>query len=187
MSLLALPWVLAVVHIGYLDLSSMYARASPTPISTRADSHRQPGRELIDPCIGSRWQLLVDSEHPSWPGRLVLKSASEAHISNAPGQYLSGQVETRKHASNGIGQYAPAAITPPVIHAGDHVIVDQQSQVIQAQFDAVAMEQAVVGQRLKVRLISPGNLQGSNQGPVISVLATDFGKVRWLNADGLGH
>lgn len=85
-------------------------------------------REIDDPHSGARWMLLRDLDHPAGPGRLVL--------------------------AGGPGASRPAGEAPqrPIIRAGDRLIVEENTPVVEARLEAVALEPAVSGSAFEVRL-----------------------------------
>jgi flagella basal body P-ring formation protein FlgA len=74
-----------------------------------------------------------------------------------------------------------------VIRAGDRVTVDQETQVLHARFQAVALESAAVGQRMKVRLGTGTHSAQGLDGTVIAVLATAAGQAQWLTVERIGR
>ncbi len=89
-------------------------------------------REIDDPHTGGRWLLTRAPDHPAGPGRLVLASGMRIAVSRTG---------------------APVVELPhPVIHAGDRLIVEENSAVVEARLDAVALGPAVIGSPLDVRL-----------------------------------
>jgi hypothetical protein len=98
-------------------------------------------REIDDPHSGARWLLLIDVRHPGGPGRLVLADA----VRNEPLQ------------SKADGQKAQAPLQP-VIHAGERLILEEHSPVVDARLDAIALNPAAVGGKLRVRLIIGGSV-----------------------------
>jgi hypothetical protein len=101
-------------------------------------------REIDDPHTGARWLLLRDSDHPGGPGRLVL--VSETRTGALPAEQT--------------GMAALSDLTPlkPVVRAGDRVIVEESSPVVEARLEAVALGPAVVGSAFNVRLKIGGKI-----------------------------
>jgi hypothetical protein len=89
-------------------------------------------REIDDPHTGGRWLLTRNPLHPAGPGRLVL--AREMRIAVLrPG--------------------VPLVEPPhPVIHAGDRLVVEENTAVVEARLEAVALGPAMAGSPLDVRL-----------------------------------
>jgi hypothetical protein len=92
-------------------------------------------RAIIDPSTGSRWLLVRNPTDPAAPARLVLADAAQTSSGLAPAQSPAHQ---------------PAQ--PLAIHAGDALIVEQHSAVVDAHFEAVALESAPAGADFAVRL-----------------------------------
>ncbi len=88
-------------------------------------------REIDDPHTGSRWLLMRDLSHPGGPGRLLLAGEFRNHL--RPSQ---------------------PGVEPPrtVIRAGDRLVVEENTAVVEARLEAVALGPAVVGSPLDVRL-----------------------------------
>jgi hypothetical protein len=128
-------------------------------------------REFFDPCLRLHWQLQTNPAHPEQPGRLVLVN---------PNNTLPGQ--PARSAKN---QPSPAHSSPaPIIHAGDRVTVDQQTEVLHAHFQAVALEPALPGQRMKVRLSVGDHSARGLDATILTVLATTPGQARWQASEG---
>jgi hypothetical protein len=134
--------------------------------------------EIADPCLGHHWQLVIDPIHPDWPGRLILLDQNAQNTQNTQNRNQSdNRVQTGPKRS-------VSDMQSMVIRAGDRVTVDQDSGVLDARFEAVALESAWAGEKLRVRLIVAGRRQGQNSelnvpGPVIPVVATGIGLARW--------
>lgn len=94
-------------------------------------------REIDDPHTGARWLLVRDSTHPGGPGRLML---------------VRGLREGVRSGEPGIEPFLP------VIHAGDRLIVEEHTAVVEARLEAVALGPAVVGSPLDARLKIGGNV-----------------------------
>jgi hypothetical protein len=96
-------------------------------------------REIDDPHLGTRWLLMRNLDHPGGPGRLVMISVV--------GRTANQQ---RKLAAS-ISEPGTGPV-PPVIRAGDRMIVEANSPVIEARLEAVALSPAAIGSPLDVRL-----------------------------------
>jgi len=126
-------------------------------------------REVTDSCLGLRWRLVVDPAHPAWPGRMVLLDRMD--------------IVERKVASADRVRVSEPTIN--VIRAGDRVVVIQDSGIVRARLQAIAIESAATGQTLRVRLIGNDSRWYTatplvaSSGPVISVVATGAGIGQW--------
>lgn len=85
-------------------------------------------RSIADPATGTRWLLAANSTHPGGPGRLVPEQGA-----------------------------AIKAPVPQVIRAGDRLFVVEYSDTVEASFDAVALEPAVLGSIFTARFTAGGN------------------------------
>ncbi len=136
-------------------------------------------REIVDPCLGTRWELIADALHPERPGRLIQVGAG------VPPQ---GQTGSRLSIDgvHGVSQTDAAqalSTTTPLIRAGDRVTVIQETAMLRARLQAVALEPAVKGHTMRVRLIGGQDTRTGNQGAVILVRALSPGEVGWLAVD----
>jgi hypothetical protein len=113
------------------------AGAAPLLLSSSGAAPAQLVREIDDPHSGARWLLLRNPDHPAGPGRLVLAghAAKPDEESRAipPG-------ETEETAQR------------PVIRAGDRLIVEENTPVIDARLEAVALGPATSGSTFEARL-----------------------------------
>lgn len=99
-------------------------------------------REIDDPSLGRRWLLYRDPRHPEGPGRLVAVSES------AP---------IRAKAASSLSRVSFSAL-PPLIRAGDRVVLEEHSPVVDARLEAIALVSATQGSPLKVRLVLGGKV-----------------------------
>jgi hypothetical protein len=160
--------------------SAGYGPAFAQASLARPEPSKQVNREWVDPCLGSRWQLVLNSAHPSWPGRVMLVDASGGGSSVRASKHLpskAGSAGTRGTGWAAVSTQADLSL--PVIRAGDQVVVDQRSTVIQARFQAVALESARMGEKLRVRLSTGGNAQNTSRSAVIAVRAIGAGQAQW--------
>jgi len=95
-------------------------------------------REIDDPALGRRWMLYRDPRHPERPGRLVAIGApSQPNTMRSP---------------------VAAAAPRPVIRAGDPVVLEEHSPIVDARLEAVALNPAFQGSVLQVRLVLGGKI-----------------------------
>ena len=155
--------VLGEMILAGAILSVAFAQTAGRPTPSQAGSFKPPAadpniastsivREINDPHSGVRWLLLVNALHPGEPGRMVRADT------------FRGEFQKPKAA----GQKAPA-LFQLAIHAGERVIVEEHSQVVDARLDAVALNPAAVGGVVRVRLAVGGR--------VVRALAVDTGRV----------
>jgi len=115
-------------------------------------------REIDDPYTGDRWLLMHNRQFPGGPGRLVLAAA-------------------RRKASGGVACQSEEAQLIPVIHAGDRLIVEEHTAVVDAVLEARALNPAAVGAPLNVRLTIGGNVvRVVALGPRHAALLAEAGK-----------
>jgi len=129
------------------------AFAQKIPVSAQARQGAEVLREIDDPANGGRWLLERDEEHPGGPGLLVL-------------------VEQGGPTRTAIRRKAAEAV--PVIRAGDRVLVEAHTAVMDAELEGVATMPAAVGSEFAVRLKMGGR--------VLHALAVGPGRARWLES-----
>jgi len=135
-------------------------------------------RDIVDSWLGNRWRFISDEQHPEWPDRLVLVSSRVplARVSSSPPALPQSQND----------QPAAALVppNPPLIRAGDRVTVLQETALVRARLQAVALESAVVGQTMRVRLLGGIDTHTGNQGTIVIVRADSADRVTWLAVEG---
>ncbi|MGA2752208.1 MAG: hypothetical protein ABSE53_00465 [Terracidiphilus sp.] len=99
-------------------------------------------REIDGFATGDRWLLVRDTTNPGGPGRMVRIETGKADSTGG----VAGE-PARK------GTQSPVvAPLRPVIHAGDAVIVEEHTSVVDARLEAQALGSAVVGAQFRARL-----------------------------------
>ena len=101
-------------------------------------------REIDDPQTGDRWLLLRDDRDPGGPGRLV-------QVQNARGR-------TEVKAANVRARELAAAPQKPVIRAGDRLMIEQETPLVSARLEAVALGPAAVGKLVRAKLKMGGKV-----------------------------
>jgi len=125
------------------DSGRLVMISSPGPSSVYPALNGDIVREIDDPRNGDRWLLMRDDSHPAGPGLLKLVSAVGG-----------GRMDPSRAR-----QTTPAADTPPpVIRAGDRVVVEENTAVVEAHLEAVAMGPAWAGSAFNVRLSIGGRV-----------------------------
>jgi hypothetical protein len=142
-------------------------------------------KDILDRCLGSRWQLVVDSRHPAWPGKLILINSGDGHGSASGGERRSPEFEATAASSATLpvprdsSDRLSSPALPLVIRSGDRVTVEQNTHVLHALLEAVALESGQVGQRIRVRLISEADAHQGIFGTIISAVVTGAKQARW--------
>ncbi len=98
-------------------------------------------REIDDPSTGRRWILRRDTFHPEGPGRLVpVIGEGNIDTSAAAGDLRPSEPLVREKSLQ------------PVIRAGDEVVVEEHTDVIETRLAAVALGSAPKGGTFRARL-----------------------------------
>lgn len=147
----ALAWV-ATIAQGQAPGHSTAGRSATMLVSSSADRARpltgsavsagEILREIDDPGNGDRWLLVDDASHPGGPGLLL--RAGEAVLEPKFVEPKAG--------------FPVAAAPLPIIHAGDRIIVERHTAIVDARLEAVAMNPAWAGSALNVRLTAGGQV-----------------------------
>jgi hypothetical protein len=169
-------------------------------------------REWKDPCLANRWVLVANKEHPSWPRHLIRFDSQSGNLNRSLGQNQSNQSPRitstsaelqgleKTHLSR-VTMVSPAASTTRIvipwtntiprdaIRAGDRILVEQKSSVLDAHFEAIALQSAAIGESFRVRLARAASghantvdgVKASNGGwgQVVAVVAVARGTARW--------
>jgi len=112
---------------------------SPMPDSPGKGTGEQIVREIVDPHTGKQWLLMRETGNPGGPGRMVLAAdASGSDSASSTGAWSATE-------------FGVSALHP-VIHAGDRLIVEERTRLVEAHLEGVAMGPAAAGSALNVRL-----------------------------------
>lgn len=107
-------------------------------------------REINDPCTGRHWLLMRDRLRPGGPGRLVPLSELQGQESLHNGRRV---LRDASHPEgSGPDSYLPA------IRAGDLLVVEEHTPVMDAYLEAVAFGSATVGSEFDARLKIGGRM-----------------------------
>jgi hypothetical protein len=117
--------------------------AATASVAAEANSdERQPlevVRSLRDPHTGQCWQLTRQSLPSGGPGRMIQVSDEECAVISLK--------------TNGMPRGKPEPkMQTPAIRAGDRLIVEETSAVVEARFAAVALSPAVLGATFNARM-----------------------------------
>jgi hypothetical protein len=129
-------------------------------------------REIDDPHTGEHWLLLRDPSHPGGPGRLVPAADSRSanslpansHRDSAPKEKLAKDESLdlrEKPAAQPVErklEVPGSSRLQPVLRAGDSLIVEEHTAILDAQWEAVALNPAAAGSVLQVRLKIGGKI-----------------------------
>ncbi|HEX4756948.1 MAG TPA: hypothetical protein VH308_03165 [Terracidiphilus sp.] len=156
--------VLFVSHAPAMDGQTTGRNHSATQAlpSANAQAEKQTDavRVIDDPHTGNRWMLVRNPDHPGGPGRLV----------------LAADTNGARHDKMADSTPAPAprsSSTPerPVIHAGDKLVVEEHTAIVDARLEGMALSPAIRGAFLKVRLSIGGKVvRAEAVGPALAVL-----------------
>lgn len=117
----------AAAKIGWAALLAASAASCAQPPGPQP----QPDavvRAFDDPACGARWLLVRDAARPGGPGRLLPVPLERGHGGTA------------------------AATENPMIRAGDRIVLEEHTRVVEARLEAVALGPAREGERFKARL-----------------------------------
>jgi hypothetical protein len=132
------------ISAGGTDTASRTLLAPSVPAAEPEPVYGEAVREIDDPHTGDRWLLLRDTTHPGGPGRLVL---------------LGSRGNEARHERPGGSETASAQMPlTPVIHAGERLIVEEDTAVVSSRLEAVALGPAAIGAAFEVRLRIGGKL-----------------------------
>lgn len=142
----------AIFTAGLAAAAGQYAVGSlsvarPTPVSNVV-------RVISDPSTGDRWLLERDPVAPGGPGRLVRLSAGQE-----PPLAANDRIRNEK------------ALPPRAIRAGDRIVVEEHTAVMDAELEGVALNGARTGATLRVRLKIGGRVVSAvAEGPGCAVI-----------------
>ncbi len=152
-------WLAGMLVAGGCAQTPGVALAVPNTVRVVADvpqASLNPNSEVLrqieDPSTGDLWLLLRDANRPGGPGRLVL---------------IRQRSNAERAAFGGLAQPSSAG-ERPVIRTGDSLLVEEHTAVVDTRLEAVALESAAKGARLKARL--------KIGGKVVRVVAISSGR-----------
>lgn len=138
--------MLALAAVAIIGAATQAAAQTRLPVpSAQAMGGKLAGeflREIDDPQTGLRWRLYRDADHPGGPGRLVAESAPEVP-------------RTQSAVRAGMGRRFDAdrrIAAPLVIRAGERVVLEESTPVVDARLEAHALGAAIAGSKLRVTL-----------------------------------
>lgn len=154
----------AALTAGGQEMSGASLERQPAAAIEHTSSSSQPLgeviREVIDLETGDRWLLVRDMANPGGPGRMVRAKNAEAG---------SGVGAAESRVTEG-GRHAGDVRQRPIIQAGDALIVEEHTAVVDARLEAVALGSAATGTEFRAQL--------KIGGKVVRVVALAAGRAR---------
>jgi hypothetical protein len=140
--------------------ASALFEASAAPAQGESLTQGEIVREIDDPHTGDRWLLMRNDRSPGGPGRLVRITAHRA---------------TTGASSPAAGLEEKQQLVP-VIRAGDRLVVEEHTSVVDAALEACALNPAALGSALDVRLTIGGKvMRAVALGPGRAALEVESG------------
>jgi hypothetical protein len=120
-------------------------------------------REIHDPATGDRWLLERDSLHPGGPGRMVLLAQGKTS-------------PPARDFSEGLGRAIEIRTPAAMIHAGDHLLVEEHNRLLDAVLEAIALTPARKDATLRIRLSIGGRVMNAVAiAPGRALLSPEYG------------
>jgi hypothetical protein len=125
-------------------------------------------REIDDPHNGDRWLLVGDQSHPGRPGRLLRVPVRGLKSREAP-VALAGERANSVASTASAGVLGPETNQGPIlvrsasplsaaeteatiVRAGDRVVIEENTPIVEARLEAVALGPALIGSSFRARL-----------------------------------
>jgi hypothetical protein len=136
--------------------------SSSGPVAAESRAYGEIVREIDDPHTGARWLLVRNDRNPGGPGRLVLMG-----------------VDQKKTDKASVPRAEAEARLNPVIRAGDRLVVEEHTALVDAVLEARALSPAAFGSEFNARLTIGGRVvRAVALGPGHAVLQPDTGADR---------
>ena len=113
---------------------------APT-LTSKVDAGSRERKIIRDPASGMSWRVATDPLHPEWPAKLL-------EISNEDSCGVRSAGLLREDRESGMAKAAQS----PTVRAGDWLRVLQDTRVVHAEFNAMALSKGWPGDSIKVRL-----------------------------------
>lgn len=125
-------------------------------------------RQIDDSGAHGVWLLTRDPVHPAGPGRMIWVP-DKVRLSEAAAETAAAGPGTALSAMNPVKPVEPVR---PVILAGDHVVVVEETPVVDARLTATALNPAPLGMAFHARLEIGGQVvRAVAMGPALARLA----------------
>ncbi len=136
----------------------------PVPASPpESDANQAVVRVVRDPHTGVNWLLERTPDRPGGPGRMIPATLEQLKL-------------IRSADAGNPNKSAGVIVQPPVIRAGDRIIVEERTAVVEARLAAIALGPAKNGALFNVRLAIGGKvLRATALGPGRAAIAEDQG------------
>jgi hypothetical protein len=110
-------------------------------LKAKIEGGRRDHQMIKDAASGKSWRVAGDPRHPEWPARLV-EVVGGGSCGDQPADPL------RTGERRGMSKNSRAI----AVRAGDWLRVSQDTRVVHAEFDAIALGGGMSGDSIKVRL-----------------------------------
>ena len=110
-----------------------------------------PVRRICDPHTGTQWVLERDPSNLGGPGRMVPDNNASCHRITVKAEHHAASRE-----ASGRRQQAMIVSAPIVIHAGDVVVLEENTPQLETRLEAVALSSAAEGAEFTARLTFQG-------------------------------
>ena len=158
------------ISVCLAALTAIFAAARASGADGAGEMKKEQAIRVIqDPHTGMRWLLERTPNNPGGPGRMVLLPHGQTVLPN-------GQTAEEASVDSGSGRGRGKTIARSIIRAGDLLVVEEHSEVVDARLEAVAMGSAGKGASFNVRLSIGGKVvRAIAVGPGHAVLAPSGG------------
>ena len=150
------------VLLCVLTRSAIAQQPAPAP-PPESDAKQAAIRVVHDPHTGVNWLLERTPDRPGGPGRMIPATLEQLKL-------------IRSADTGNPNRTAGVIVQPPVIRAGDRIIVEERTAVVEARLAAIALGPAKNGAPFNARLAIGGKvLRVTALGPGRAAIAEDQG------------
>ena len=138
------------IRNAWMILTGMAVVAMWPPTFARGQNHGRIAGEVVrvidDGATGDRWVLMHNGADRGGPGRMMrIERADTGSMDGARSKPAQGSAERPAHAAANSAMH-------PVIRAGEAVVVEEHSEVVDARLEATALGSAAAGDEFYARL-----------------------------------